>query len=1357
MIYPSYRVSSIKLLIIIFLFLVKQVVPQDLPFSLDSNVSSMLFQFGGGKSIWVDVNNDDLTDLILSGVDKDTQENMTKIYFNSGVGNFSLSQTLPFGTGSYGDLAAGDVDNDGDLDLIITGGGITVLMINENGEYFWDQNQSFPGLLWSTAEWGDIDNDGDLDLFLMGLQYPEQRVFTRIYMNDPLGILTVDETQILAALANGDAAFGDYDNDGDLDLVVGGQSAGTTSRVMKIYKNEPTGRLIEDTNQELIGLKASSVVWADIDTDGDLDLITTGWDGDTLGISTTIVYRNEPVGTLKEFFDSGINFGVSYGSISAGDLDSDGDVDLLITGADTVNFSAEEIITLKGKLFKNDGRGVFQTAGIFPWAKNSALGEFNHDGKPDIFLNGLQYPDIDYTAFSSLYVNQTSADNQLPDPPENLSSFAVGNRIILSWTPGADMETATEGLGYTLRLGTTSEGHDIFSGIVPFGTSNIGFHLMKVFQDKYHGTYYWSVRSFDQGYQSSLWSIEDSIPVSRLVESIQSLSGVRFNTADWNDYNGDGRLDLALTGISFALGDTATRLFKNEPPGLLTQDLNQDIESVTGGSMAWGDYDNDGFLDFILSGLQGFTPITLLYRWSQGSDLFIKIEDHNLPNVWGGSQRIAWLDYNLDGFLDLLIGGCDESPDQVTGCPEGHWILEIYSNQGGTSFLKDTLQNISPLSFLMLTVNDVDKDGFIDFAIAGTDSIGYSVLKIYKSDSTGKFFLSELLVNESPGAGAMDWGDFNGDGYPDLAVTGLYSSGLELKLFSNMNGNFSSSDVISLEGGVYYGSLDWGDYDNDGDLDLAIAGNSTVTVGLGEVGEDPITRVWINDGGSFTKFDTLAGAGTGTVRWGDYDGDGDLDLLVAGIGKEGNDFAKVFDNLEGVLNENKNPNAPFGLLAKDNVSIVELSWSSGQDVENSFGGITVSQALTYSVRVGTSHESDDILSGADPNGDGRLGAALTRKIVSLEDGMYYWQVRTVDQGHAVSNWSSGASFFIDTTPPVVDTLIANFNPNNSVVIVVEFQEQFGMDILHELDLRVTHPGSVFKDTLLVSKLSFSGNVWTGTLTLPEDYPGQSIKITISNGQDLKGNKMETAVFYRSSPFKILASHGGTIISEDGQAILQISPNSFAEDVIVTIVVEDTMLAGFSDSGWVQVGSLYRVIPDSLILIKPAVLKIYRESSDLDFTLYETLSIVRITGGTNVIPLGGTKKESEEKVFITTSIDSFGTFGLFGSFNKLGNWTKGISKISCQPRMFSPGGSLFPVETHILYTLSEASSVSIRVFNPAGRLKRTIVKKQEMGSGRNAAEWDGRDHSGRIVNSGLYIIVIEAGKNVEAITVGVLNK
>jgi len=1337
---------STKLKIILFILALNfSGKAQDLPFVLESGISDGLIKFGGGKSLWADVNNDGQPDLILSGYVPSVPSNLTIVYINGAGNSYSSNPILNYGSAYFGDLQAGDVDNDGDLDLIITGGGATSLLLNEDGLFTLDAENVFPALVYSTSQFEDIDNDGDLDLLLMGLQVPEEKLFTRIYVNNPLGTFKADETQILASLAAGDAAFGDYDGDGDMDLALSGQSAETTSRVTKIYKNEPTGRLIEDTNQSLTGLKASSLDWSDIDNDGDLDLITSGWDGNTDGIPVTIIYRNEPAGTLLPY-NSNISFGTGYGSISSGDLDGDGDVDLLISGADSLDAMAENYLKLQAKIFVNDGNGYFSEGGSFPDILHSSMGEFNQDGKPEIFLNGFTDVALTDSVISLFYENNAAGSFVEPDPPGNLSSFVVGNRIILSWNDGADDKSPVEGLNYTMRMGTSSQGHDIFSGVVSDGKSNLGHHLNKIFMEKSHGKYYWSIKSIDQQFQTSDWSREDTLDVSRLVESIQSLSGIRFNTASWIDYNGDDRLDLAMTGYSSVLKDTSMFLFENDLSGFLTQDVTHNIRSAWGATMAWGDYDNDGYLDFVLSGISGGGPATYLYRWDSDLQTFLLISNSGLPDLWGGSQIAEWGDYNLDGRLDLLIGGQNS---------ENKWELNLYENTADNLFKKDTLQNIEALISLTLAFNDFNKDGYLDFAAGGVDSLGNSVLLFYESDSTGIFILSDSVAGEGPAVGSMDWGDYNNDGYADLAIAGLYSSGLKLKIFENIEGRFSVSAATELEGGFYYGSLDWGDYDNDGDLDLALSGNTTVT-DIEFTGEDPITRIWINNAGNFSAYESLDGAGTGTVLWGDYDADGDLDLLVSGSGLEGDDFTKVYDNLEGVLNQNEAPQAPFGLFEEVNLNAVKFFWSAGLDNINPLNGKTDSEALSYSLLVYHEEGEGLALSGSIPAGDGRHGTALSKSIYNLSDGSYYWQVQAFDHSHAPSDWSFKSSFYIDTTAPEIDTLIANFYPNNSVFIVIKFEEDFAMDVMQSLDVKVTHPNNVYPDTMIVAEQSYSGKVWTGTFTLPPEYPGQFIKINISQGQDLRGNLMDSTIVFRS-PAKILASKGGTIISDDGKATLHLSPNSLAEDVVVEIKAAGLIDTALIDSGWVQFGQIYEISPDSLLLAKPAVLRIYTEISAEDLILYDNYSIGRVQGDSLIKIMGGSIYSENEEDFITSSIDSLGTFGIFIPLGLDTFEDKGLFSLSCQPRVFSPAGTVFSKKTHILFSLEKNYNVSVAIYNPAGRLKRTIIKNRDMFKGQNIVEWDGRDQLGDIVTSGIYIAVIEAGNNKKAITVGVVNQ
>ncbi len=1329
---------------------------QDNIFVEDSTLTESLIQFAGGESVWGDIDDDGDIDLVLSGYSPTIGSNFISIYDNDGEGKLHQVQILDGGFlygpyGAYGGIALGDYDNDGDLDIFVTGGGISVIFKYSDSEFEMDTENTFPALLYSKAAWGDLDNDGDLDLFLMGLQVPEFRLITRIYINDPLGTLTFDETQILANIANGDAAWGDYDNDGDLDLVVSGQSAETESHVTKVYKNEPTGRLIEDTNQQLEGLKAASVAWKDYDNDGDLDLITTGWNGDTTGISLTIIYKNEPVGTLSD--TTHISFGVSYGSIDFGDFDNDGDLDMVIAGAEFVSADAEILLESNAKIFSNNGSGVFHLIQTIPGGISASFSDYDGDGDLDLFLNGYSNsnPQDLGSVYTKVFKNTGTVSNNPPLASNSLSSFAVGNQVILTWSEGSDIETSNPALIYNLQMGTEGNKNQILSGVVPLGVGNNGQSLIKVFQDISPGTYVWRVQTIDQGLIASEWSKEDTLIIPRLVESIQSLSGVRFNTAVWNDYNNDGTLDLALTGISFALGDTVTRIFKNKPLGLLTQDLEQNIESVVGGSMIWGDYNNDGYLDFILSGVKSVDPltyVTYLYRWNVTTEKFELDDDQALVQVWGGSQAADWGDYDNDGDLDLVIGGIN-----VLGERE----LKIYKNNGQNIFIEDTLQFITPMWPCIIIWVDFNQDGYIDLFTSGVDSLGEFHLKIYLNNNSGLLIDSLSLSGEGVAAGSAEWGDYNSDGYPDLAITGFYENiGLKLKIFKNSSG--MTLNFIEEFPGIYYGNLNWGDYDNDGDLDLVMSGNSTIS---GDVGTDPITRVYRNTGsGSFMKDDSLfiLGAGTSTVLWGDYNSDGDLDLLVAGTSVSEDDFSLVYDNLESINNENLPPYTPSGIMEIVDTSKVILNWVESEDRINPNGGSTPSSAITYNLQLGYNDGSHEIVSGNVSYGFGALGSLEKAILKNLKDGIYYWRVQAVDNGFARSEWSITKSFYFDIAPPEIDTVEANYGSGNQINLVITFREANGMNNSVSPEVIIFYPDGIVADTAM--QQSYSGNVWTGVITLPEDFPGQVIKISIQGAKDLGGYEMAPFTVFRT-PSKVISSQGGTVISEDGRVTLQLSPNAVTEDVVIRIHPVESFVLASVDTTASLIESVYEITPESLVLEKPTILSILYDTSSAPTALLgfnpNSLFIGRINTDSSLTWIGGTIDTTRGSRRISTSIDTLGHYAVFenigfpvGGFRRLGNLT-------CQPRIFSPRGSTFATKTSIIFDLQESEKVTVRIFNPAGRLKRTLVEGQIMNPGKNTVSWDGRDDRNNIVVSGLYIVTVEAAKTSKATTVGVLNK
>src|SRR5205823_1873419 len=124
--------------------------------------------------------------------------------------------------------------------------------------------------------------------------------------------------------------------------------------------------------------------------------------------------------------------------------------------------------------------------------------------------------------------------------------------------------------------------------------------------------------------------------------------------------------------------------------------------------------------------------------------------------------------------------------------------------------------------------------------------------------------------------GAVAWGDYNGDGYLDFSLTGRTSLGRVTRIYRN-NGNGTFAGIDGNIPGLESSRLAWGDYDNDGDLDLFVTGYT---------GSDYFARIYRNDGADkFTDSgitNIIAGA-DGAVAWADFDNDGDLDLVFAGF------------------------------------------------------------------------------------------------------------------------------------------------------------------------------------------------------------------------------------------------------------------------------------------------------------------------------------------------------------------------------------------------------------------------------------------------------------------------------------------
>lgn len=191
---------------------------------------------------------------------------VARVRFNNGYGTF-LYTGLTLGNTGWA-CASGDLDRDGDVDLVITGlaGESTKIYLNQGNGYFLASSQSLDVAYHHGVQLVDFDGDGDLDMVQGSGIAPAGPM---VYTNDGAGIFT-NTGQVFPTQVSPSIATGDVDQDGDVDLVLGNNS--TIGVPMKVWLNDGASQFTDST-LSLGNYKTSCVLLADLDRDGDLDLL----------------------------------------------------------------------------------------------------------------------------------------------------------------------------------------------------------------------------------------------------------------------------------------------------------------------------------------------------------------------------------------------------------------------------------------------------------------------------------------------------------------------------------------------------------------------------------------------------------------------------------------------------------------------------------------------------------------------------------------------------------------------------------------------------------------------------------------------------------------------------------------------------------------------------------------------------------------------------------------------------------------------------------------------------------------------------------------------------------------------------
>ena len=374
----------------------------------------------------------------------------------------------------------------------------------------------------------------------------------------------------------------------------------------------------------------------------------------------------------------------------------------------------------------------------------------------------------------------------------------------------------------------------------------------------------------------------------------------------WGDFNNDGLLDLFVPNHeapSIIEGGVLPYIYKNNGDGTFTDVIaTSGITTHQPDTAAWqgisiGDYDGDGNLDIYISEPPfqngGNAPTRDLLFKGNGDATWTYVSDTaGIVTARDYGECSFFVDYDNDGLMDIFVKNIPnvvgETAANVLYHNNGDGTFTQVPGAAGLDLAEHGITEGSIVSFA-----DYDNDGYMDVVMGGNGASD----ALYHNNRDGTFTDVTTAAGLTPVANVqgLAWGDYNNDGLLDLYISRGKPSGGGItgnSLYRN-NGDGTFTNVTGparVDDGTNTWAAVWGDYDNDGLLDLFVARPGTSSLGPGNA-----NILYHNNGdGTFTDVATQEGvdlldnqltSAHKLAAWGDYNNDGFLDLVVKdGIG-----------------------------------------------------------------------------------------------------------------------------------------------------------------------------------------------------------------------------------------------------------------------------------------------------------------------------------------------------------------------------------------------------------------------------------------------------------------------------------------
>ncbi len=783
-----------------------------------------------------DINNDSWLDILVAN----TWTNNVGIFLGYGNGTFSSQKTYSTRSGSSPcSVAIGDFNNDGRLDIVVANYlayNIGLFLGYGNGTFSSQTTYStgYNSQPFAVAV-GDFNNDNRLDIIVANFGTANVGVFLG-YGDDTFN------SQVTYSTGSGSGphsvATDDVNNDSRLDIVV----ANFWTNNVGIFIGHGDGTFANQTTYSTdYNSRPSSVAVGDFNNDNRSDIIVANyWTGT---VSLFLGYGNGAFSSQITFSTGSIS---GPCSITIGDFNNDSRLDVAIANQWSDNLG----------VFVGYGNGSFSNQSTYSTGSDSnpywvAVGDLNNDGHPDIAVANygtsnvgifIQYGNgsfrtqqtmstSDPSNPQSVAVGDFNDDNRLDIVVANYWSDTID--IFLGYGDGTFSSQITYSTGYgsgpySITVGDFNNDSRLDIVVANPGTNNIG-----IFLGYGNGTF---------SSQTTFSSGSDSNPLSVAV----------------GDFNNDNRLDISVANYLTNNVD----IFLGYGNGTFSNQVTFSTGSGSGlHSIAVGDFNNDSRLDIVVANQ---------YTYNVG--IFLGYGDGTFSNqTIYYTGRDSW---PYDGVVGDLNN--DDRLDIVVTLNDAVAIIVFLGYGNGTFFRQGTYSTGSNFIPYACVLGDVNNDNQLDVAVSDGYNGNVAVLLGY-GDGSFSNIRSYSTGSYSP-LPSVAFGDFNNDSILDIVVANYYANMIDVFLgFTYIDG--VREGTLSTGSSSHPRGIALCDFNNDAQLDIVMANYELNDVGV-LLGDKNTTY------SMQMMFSTGALSLPTSVAVGDFNNDSELDIAVANSASE---------------------------------------------------------------------------------------------------------------------------------------------------------------------------------------------------------------------------------------------------------------------------------------------------------------------------------------------------------------------------------------------------------------------------------------------------------------------------------------